>query len=143
MPTPLKRPHDMTLIGMARCKQRGFRSKRQHLTKLKTMGAISMGWVLYDNAGFEYFWQEEAKEGPLPVNGALRLMPPGRQAVEAPSRARTRVHGAREGRFSLHGHRLSSLYRAVEFDQVSLKNRNRASSCQKYSKPVASIGKVA
>ncbi len=80
-----------------------------------------------ENSGFEYFWQEEAKT---------------KTKVEALSPARTRAHGAKPSNFSLHGHRLSSLYRRKEIALSRLIQRYLASSCQKYSIPTPSSRKA-
>ena len=72
---------------------------------------MSVAWA--ETVGFEYFWQEEA---------------------EAFDPEKTRVRAAGPNRFSLHGHRLSSLYRSFDPDECDLIfSYTIASSCQKYS----------
>ncbi len=65
--------------------------------------------------GYEYFWQEEAIFD-IVSNHSTDM-------VEALSLARTRAHGAKLSSFSLHGHRLSSLFRGCEGDPDQLNFR--------------------
>jgi hypothetical protein len=68
--------------------------------------------------GFEYFWQKEA---------------------EAFDPAKARVQAAEPNSFSLHGHRLSSLYRTFQTQQARLiLYYLSVSFCQKYSNPTIS-----
>jgi hypothetical protein len=74
-------------------------------------------------AGFEYFLQEEAE-------------------VSDPASARVQAAGSNN--FSLHGHRLSSLYRNVKLSQCNLKfSYLPTSSCPKYSNNSFSTRKTA
>jgi hypothetical protein len=75
------------------------------------------------SAGTEYFLQEEAE-------------------VSDPASARVQATGP--DNFSLHGHRLSSLYRNIKVSQCNLKfNYFPTSSCPKYSNNSLSARKTA
>lgn len=96
------------------------------------------------SVGFEYFWQKETHATRSKRRGALRLMGHFSKKAEASDPNRNpffRMKSGPDG-FSLHGHRLSSLYRTNKTARDWLKQRNLVSFCQKYSNSVPSIEKV-
>lgn len=82
-----------------------------------------MNTALALQAGFEYFWQKEADASGSNFEDMLKVEPDD---------------------FSLHGHRLPSLYRTFKHGQFDLNFRYwLISFCQKYSLPNASSRKAA